>query len=302
MSLRTTIETAAKDRIRRLPAYQQAYNWRHARQLATRGKRLDVCAAEVAQYLLQAGRGGTSLNGAVCLEVGSGWLLTHSLVFHLLGASKVYATDVEPLLQPASISQALAASVDWAIVDSLCPFDDRSAIEQRLERLLAVDRFSPEQLRELSIEYVAPIDLARDPLPGSEPLDLVFSKSVLEHVPVDDVEPLLRGLTGRLSPTGMMFHLIHLVDHRDLRHDPFAFLALDGRSYPPDLQTRWGNRIRASRWLDLFGGVDGIDTEVVFEWSDARSPLPDHIDPLVSHQGEADLRVTHLGVCNRARG
>ena len=55
-----------------------------ARHLAATSKRLDMCAAQIAHVLHLAGR--PTIAGSVCLELGAGWVLSHSLVLHLLGA------------------------------------------------------------------------------------------------------------------------------------------------------------------------------------------------------------------------
>src|SRR5688500_6756824 len=63
----------------------------HARRLARSTKRLDLCAAQFAQSLHLAG--DVRLEGARCLELGAGWVLTHALVCHLLGAERIVAVD-----------------------------------------------------------------------------------------------------------------------------------------------------------------------------------------------------------------
>ena len=172
----------AKTIIKSSNIYQVLHNKMHSSKLASQGKRLDICANEVAIYLLQSGKSKYVLRDKVCLEVGSGWLLTHSLVFYLLGAKKVYATDIYPLLQPENILKAVYKSVDWSILDCLSIFEDRELIKVRFKKLLSFKKISVEVLRDLGIEYIAPIDLSHQKLPSNERIDFIFSKSVLEHV------------------------------------------------------------------------------------------------------------------------
>jgi hypothetical protein len=272
-----------------------------AQSMASSAKRLDICAAEVANYFLLSGMPKQPiLRDKVCLEVGSGWLLTHSLIFYLLGAKKVYATDIEALFQPQAVAKAIQSSIDWVVLDSLSAFEKRSSIQARLERLQSVEQYSIESLRDLGIEYIAPLDLSREPLhhynhPDVSKADFIFSKSVLEHVPTDDVPLLLNNLEASLSDSGFMFHLIHLDDHKNLS-DPFAFLSRPGASYSKSMQTKWGNRIRCSQWEELFSNLDRLNARTAFKWTRDRRPLPRSIDGSIQHAGEADLRVSHIGV------
>ncbi|MGD1909888.1 MAG: hypothetical protein ACFB2X_03195 [Rivularia sp. (in: cyanobacteria)] len=281
--------------IRSSKLFQNIHNKIHASQLAVSGKKLDICASEVALYLLYAGKKKYVLRDKVCIEVGSGWLLTHALVFYLLGAKKVYATDIEPLLQTQYIFDAISKSVDWSILDSLSNFEDRALVESRLSKLLAVKRFSIEVLKDFGIEYIAPVDLSIK-LPIEEQLDFIFSKSVLEHVPVDDVIPLLKNLANELSEDGFMFHLIHLEDHKDLENKPFDFLTYSQEFYSRDLQTRWGNRIRRSHWKEILSQIETLDSKFVFEWSSKYKSLPTEIHPCIRYIDEEDLRISHIGV------
>jgi hypothetical protein len=293
--LRNLLDERIKSMVRSSNLYQGLYNKTHSSKLALTGKRLDICANEVAIYLLQSGKGKYVLRDKVCLEIGSGWLLTHSLVFYLLGAKKVYATDICPLLQPENIFKAVCNSVDWSILDSLSTFEDREIIHLRLKKLLSLKKLSVEALRDLGIEYIAPIDLSEQ-LPSQEKIDFIFSKSVLEHVPVDDVVPLLKNLVSSLSEDGFMFHLIDLIDHRDRKERPFEFFIYQQEAYSRELQSRWGNRIRRSQWQQIFSNLKHLDSKFVFEWSRKDGELPGKIDSSIQHTDEEDLRISHIGI------
>ncbi|MEH1768654.1 methyltransferase domain-containing protein [Nostoc sp.] len=293
--VKNLLDERTKSIIRSSDLYQSLHNKMHSSKLAVAGKRLDICANEVAIYLLQSGKGKYALRDKICLEIGSGWLLTHSLVFYLLGAKKVYATDVYPLLQPDNIFKAVCKSVDWSILDSLSTFEDREIIRLRLNKLLSLRNLSVEALKDLGIEYIAPIDLSQQ-LPGKEKIDFVFSKSVLEHVPVDDVVPLLKNLVSSLSEDGFMFHLIHLLDHRNMDERPFDFFVYQHEAYSRDLQSRWGNRIRRSQWKQIFSNLKHLDSKFVFEWSCKDGELPEKIDSSIQYIDEEDLRISHIGV------
>ncbi|BDI19975.1 hypothetical protein ANSO36C_57770 [Nostoc cf. commune SO-36] len=293
--LKNLLNEQAKSIIRSFGLYQILYNKIHSHKLAVAGKRLDICANEVALYLLQSGKGKYVLRDKICLEIGSGWLLTHSLVFYLMGAKKVYATDLYPLLQPENIFQAVSKSVGWSILDSLSTFEDREIIHLRLKKLLSLKKISVETLKELGIEYIAPIDLSQK-IPTKDKIDFIFSKSVLEHVPVDDVIPLLKNLESSLSEDGFMFHLIHLLDHKNVSERPFDFFVYSQEAYSRELQSRWGNRIRRSQWKQIFSNLKHLDSRFVFEWLCKDRVLPQKIDSSIQYTDEEDLIVSHIGV------
>ncbi|MBW4422912.1 MAG: class I SAM-dependent methyltransferase [Nostoc desertorum CM1-VF14] len=284
-----------KSIVRSSEIYQLLFNKIHSSKLAVAGKKLDICASEIAIYLLQSGKGKYVLRDKICLEIGSGWLLTHSLVFYLLGAKKVYATDVYPLLQTENIFKAVCKSVHSSVLDSLSTFEDREIIRLRLKKLLSLKKLSVEALKDLGIEYIAPIDLSQI-MPTSEKIDFIFSKSVLEHVPVDDVVPLLKNIVSSLSEDGFMFHLIHLLDHKDLNERPFDFFVYQQEAYSIELQSRWGNRIRRSQWAQIFANLKDVDSKFLFEWSCKDRELPEKIDPSIQYIDEEDLRISHIGV------
>ncbi|MCA8922925.1 MAG: hypothetical protein KDD82_14010, partial [Planctomycetes bacterium] len=236
------------------------------------------------------------LRGKTCVELGSGWVLSHALLLWLLGAERVIATDLEAQAHPETLKVAVRKAVSSVVRDSLSPFEDHGLLRARLERLRAIERFDFATLRALGIEYRAPLDLAREGL--GEPVDVVFSWSVLEHVPAVDVDPLLQNLARDLRPGGVMLHAIHLEDHRDSARAPFAFLAPDP-SFGPRAQSERGNRIRRSGWEARCAELEGLSTEVLYAWQRDAALLPAAIDPEVAHTGPEDLRTSHLGLCLR---
>ena len=239
----------------------------------------------VAKYL--------SVKEKVCVELGSGWVLSHAIVFHLLGARKVIATDVSPLAQPSFLSEAIHCAVPYIVRDILSPFCEHSEIRRRLDNLLSIKDFSFDVLKRIGVEYIAPKDLAKTPL--GIPFDFVYSLSVLEHVPMEDVLSLLRNLAKDLREGGIMVHAIHLEDHES-SSSPFAFLSETQDSFPRSVQTERGNRMRRSQWLDLLYNVKDVDFRFIYEWSRLDKKFPEIIDPSISYKGEDDLRISHIAV------
>jgi hypothetical protein len=261
--------------------------------LASNSKRLDLCAAQMAHLLHAADH--RSVEGKVCLEVGSGWVLSHALTLHLLGAQKVICTDIEALTRPELIGTAVNAAIPYIVRDVLSPFCPHPEIRARLDRLIGVERWSLDVLGDLGVEYRAPVDLALRPV--GQQVDLIYSLSALEHVAVEDLPALWDNMVADLRPGGTMLHAIHLEDHLDINGAPFPFLGEPAATFGRLQQLDRGNRLRRSGWRDFLDSQQGFDWRFIYEFSREDKPLPQQIDPDVSHEGEADLRVSHIGVC-----
>src|SRR4051812_28959976 len=85
------------------------YNLWSAKRLAATTKLIDICSAQVANLLHLASHG--PISDMVCLEVGCGWVLSHALVFHLLGAKRILTTDIVPHAQPSALRKAVKKAV-----------------------------------------------------------------------------------------------------------------------------------------------------------------------------------------------
>lgn len=275
--------------IKGLPGISNMLNTRHARWLATNTKRLDSCLKTYAVIAKKVD--GLSLEGARFLEVGAGWVLSHSLAAYVLGAREVYSTDIEKLARPQMLKHAVREAqphIDWEPLKQLGNVD---AMRQRYQTLLDIENYSFSSLEKLGIKYIAPFDLAREQM--NIPLDFIFSTSVMEHVPADDIVALLSNLAADLAPGGKMFHYIHLSDHEDGKF-PFAFYTETASVYDRTLQSARGNRVRKSQWVEMLSQIEGMDFKFIREALIEDKELPDKIDPSVRYIDEKDLRTIHL--------
>lgn len=279
-------------RLRAAIRNSEVWKRRAARRLAGSTKRLDLCAAQIA-HLLHLAR-PSLLEGKVCLELGSGWVLTHALVLHVLGAKTVIASDVSRQANPAAARLAVQIASASMVRDLLSPFADHDALRERVDRLRAWTDYSFEGLERLGVHYVAPIDFTGRQL--GFPVDFVYSNSVLEHVPLANVAALVGNVVSDLAPGGEMIHAIHLEDHRNHNENPFAFHSIPANAYPAAEQTARGNRLRASAWLTHFSSLPGLETRVLYRWARSASLLPAKIDTSVANEGVEDLRTSHLGL------
>lgn len=283
-------EARVRSKIRQCEPGQRFLNRREAKKLASSSKRLDLCAAQFAHLLHISDH--PPLTGKTCLEIGSGMVLSHAVVCHLLGAKQVIATDVDQIAYPCCLTNAIREAIPSITRDILASFEPHHDVRRRLDALLLIENWTFRKLRELGIEYISPIDLAREQI--GVPVDFIYSFSVLEHVPVVDIEPLLCNLASALSPGGTMIHCIHLEDHKDIIEDPFAFLS--EATYTSRDETERGNRLRRSQWHAIFSQFKEMGFSFIYEWSREDKSLPGEISSSVLYQDEGDLRISHLGV------
>ncbi|HHS13418.1 MAG TPA: hypothetical protein ENN03_06575 [bacterium] len=268
---------------------------RYGRKFARTSKRIDICAAQFAHFFHLGGLG--SIEGKTCLEIGSGWVLSHALVCYLMGAKRVVATDILPHAQPKLIRDSIQNAVIYIPREILAPFGDHSRLRHRTNIIQEIKNFSFEELEKLGIEYQSPVDFSCQKLDIKA--DLIFSFSVLEHVAREDIQNLLINAADILSDEGSMIHEIHLEDHLNFHQDPFAFFTLPASSYGREKQGSRGNRIRYSEWLRIFQSIPNTVSRPLYAHRRVDKPFPERIDPSIVHTGEDDLRVSHVGMITR---
>jgi len=195
------------------------------------------------------------LRGARCLELGPGRTANVAIALHLLGARQVTSIDVRtpPALTPAAIESTLDCLVGPAGErlrrDCGASSDELRARAQQLRsgaRTIAFGRYDG-----------AHIGAPRDAF------DVVVSKSVLEHVAPDRVDPLLQELRRTAAPGALMSHWIDFRDHMHIKSDFetegdwLEFLAYPGWLYRLMYSKRivGVNRLRHREWAHAFAGA-----------------------------------------------
>lgn len=160
---------------------------------------------------------GGSIEGATVLEIGTGWFPTIPILQCLQGARRVFMSDLNVHLDDVSF----AATMDF--LRQVDPGDARlRAIQSRAD---------------LPLTYLAPFDVNAIP-DGS--IDLVTSRTVLEHIPPDVLLDLFKALRPKLSARGRM---VHLVDHSDhLEHSDKSISKINFLTWP-DGRHAWINRL-----------------------------------------------------------
>ena len=127
-----------------------------AKWWAKKSKRLDLCAAQFAYMMHYT---GNPFKDSICLELGSGWVLSHAILAYLLGAEKVYATDYFPLADLTALRLSINSSDAALIRDILAPYEDHEILREKIENIKSISNWSLSRLKSLGITYSAPIDL-----------------------------------------------------------------------------------------------------------------------------------------------
>ena len=132
-------------------------------------------------------------------------------------------------------------------------------------------------------------------------VDLILSKSVLEHVRLAQVDTLLAEMARVLVPGGGMVHAIDLRDHRHIDGDDRVHGDwLDALRYPQRLfdamfshRATSINRLREPQWRERFAAA-GLE---VVAWEATEYPLPAGFDPRRLHEpwNELDVRTLSVG-------
>jgi hypothetical protein len=186
-------------------------------------------------------------------EIGTGQFLTHPVGFLLLGVSKVVSFDLYRQFNKAasvlSFSQnVMAKKIFSKYVSSDFYIKVMNGIES--------SKFDLIELEKCGIEYKAPFDL--QDYKTDNYFDLIFSYTVLEHVPPNSIELLLVKSINVLKSGGKFCHYIDMEDHLNSKQ-PFDFL----------IQQDWGdedcylrgNRLRFGDWKNIFNKISNIEYE-----------------------------------------
>ena len=206
----------------------------------------------MAEHLRNA---GLLFDGLRAFEIGSGWYPTFPIACYLAGVSRLYTYDLTRHMR-AELTLACVEGMEPALSTiaevSGAPLDDVRARHLQLRnRLLAGQEIGPASGG--VIVYRAPADATDTGLPNDS-VDVVFSNSVLEHVPPEVITGMYREAARILAPGGVMFHSVNCGDH-------YAYVdreihQLHYLRYSDAEWERWNNaflyqnRLRAHRFVD----------------------------------------------------
>jgi hypothetical protein len=181
-----------------------------ARRDAAGKRRLDVALRHVLNVFRLCNH--NNLDHQRVVDFGAGYVLADSVALWLLGAEKIFAVDINAVAHRKALIDSVRAADDRAIRDLLGSLPEvvREKSLQRWERLGK----EPKNVWAIAdITYLAPRDILKCAW-EHEKVDLVWSTSVLEHIPPTSVQPVLSRLQNLLAPGAKGIHFIASLEFR----------------------------------------------------------------------------------------
>jgi 2-polyprenyl-3-methyl-5-hydroxy-6-metoxy-1,4-benzoquinol methylase len=217
------------------------------------------CDIKVQDYFLMANHlrdAGLSIAGTRFLEMGSGWYPTFPFALYLAGAKAVHTLDLNRYMKPdltLACAQRLASHVP-AIAHAVGLGSEQVAARQK-HLVAALERNEPlEQATQSVVRYAAPADASDSKLPHAS-VDVVFSNSVLEHVPGPVIEACFREARRILRPGGVIFHSVNCGDHYayvDKKINQLHYLKYSHQQWKRwDNSFLYQNRLRAVEFIRM---------------------------------------------------
>ena len=175
------------------------------------------------------------------MEIGTGWYPTLPVCFQLAGAASVTSFDLKRHVN-ARLTKRM-----WRALETHLP-----TIAEASGRTLEEVRV--DYMRQLPFDYRAPADATATSLPD-ESVDVVFSNSVLEHVPRRVIGLMMKEAYRVLRPGGLSIHSVNCGDHyayfdRQITFmNYYQFAEKDWHFWNNDLQ--YQNRMRPQDFIEL---------------------------------------------------
>lgn len=171
-----------------------------------RGELAEKFNSALAHYQAAARWGGLGRGPVSAYEFGTGWELAVPLCLYMLGVSRQTLVDLRPLVRWELLADA------WAKLDSIA----REAAQASGRVLAGLGGPPPASLAELrsrlGIVYRAPRDARMTGLPAGS-FELVHSTEVMEHIPENDLIPILAECRRLLAPGGVVSLQVDMQDH-----------------------------------------------------------------------------------------
>lgn len=233
------------------------------------------------------GRCDVRVPGARMLEIGTGWYTLFPFALYAAGAARVVTVDLNRYLRPELTRQCVEVLARPEHIEILADTAGVSAgdVEHRLARLGRALAGGAEvgAATDGVVEYHAPADASATSLADGS-IDIVFSNSVLEHVPADVIAAIFAEARRLLPPGGVMIHGVNCGDHYaygDKRINQLHYLTYSSARFAK-WQNRflYQNRLRAPEFTKLAreGGF-----EIALDTSKARPERLAQLDALTVH-------------------
>lgn len=242
-----------------------------------------------------------TITDATLMEIGTGWYPTLPVCFYLSGASLIATYDLDRLLR-LDLVKLLAARLR---THTKTIAEASGVAEEVIERKRAMFERALDRGADLmaatqgAIDYRPRFDATKSGLPDAS-IDLVFSNSVLEHVPAPVLAAMFHETFRILKPNAATLHSVNCGDH-------YAYFdkTISQLHYLQFSEAQWRlwnngfqyqNRLRAKEFPRL-----AIAAGLTIE-SDASMAYPHRlleldritIDPMFAHYTREELAKTNI--------
>jgi hypothetical protein len=276
------------------------------------------CDSKVDDWRLMMGHlraANVPLKETRLLEMGTGWYPTFPFCLYLAGAGRVDTLDLNPYLKPEmtlALAERLESHLTVIAEESGRTESDIRTLHARLLRSLRqAGALSAQQLlREATegvVHYAAPADAARTGFDAGT-IGVVFSNSVLEHVPRAIIQDCFVEAFRILEPRGIVLHSVNCGDHYayvDSKVHQLHYL-----KYSDAAWKKWNNaflyqnRLRAVDFTKMAEDA-GFQVEI-----DTSTPRPERlrqldaidVDPVFSRYTREQLCITTIDFVGRKPG
>jgi SAM-dependent methyltransferase len=272
---------------------------RYAGGMRDFGRECDIKIHDWRQMIEHLRSVRVSADAATLVEIGTGWYPTLPFCLYLAGAARVYTFDLDRLLKTEMVHELadrLAAHVALIARVSHRPEDEVKAEQLSLAAAIAGGA-SLAQATGNIVDYRAPADASQTSL-LADSVDIVFSSSVLEHVPRPMIEACFVEARRILRPGGVMYHSVNCGDH--YAYADRAIHQLHYLQFSEDEWARWNNeflyqnRLRAIDFIEMArhaGFTIEVDTSAAT--AERLAQLDELVvDPAFAHYTREQLAIT----------
>ena len=198
---------------------------------------------------------GYEVEGASVMEVGTGWRVDIPIGLYLCGARRIITCDLNRyLIEPLSLKTVRYVHDNMEKIRKIFSAVAPDLLEARLMALRGVSTME-ELFAVAGIEYYAPCNCACTGFPDRS-IDVQYSYTVFEHVPLSTLEAILPESNRLLSERGIAYHHIDVSDHF-AQVDPSItmvnFLQFSDEDWQRYAGTSWSyhNRLREDDYREL---------------------------------------------------
>jgi hypothetical protein len=188
------------------------------------------------------------LDNSTFYEFGAGWDMIIPLAFYAFGVQHQIITDINNLLKPALLNDSVE-KYQRIILNFVLPRKPHTHIDSKGHD------FIPLLAKSYGIDYRAPCDAQHTEI-GSCSIDYITSTNTLEHIPLHDIQEILKECHRILRDDGIMSFQIDYQDHYsyfDQKLSVYNFLQYSEKSWAWFSSTlNYQNRLRHRDYMNLF--------------------------------------------------